>query len=101
MSEKQYNSDFCPPAVMPKVGSVCPKCGAGEIRQSQFFEGVYCSNCRWQWRKSKWADKKTSLDIPKEKTADFLLMEEIQGLRKHLDERLDNLGRYLKEKLEN
>jgi len=88
--KSQYNSSFCPPDTMPEIGSVCPKCGKGEIRQSKFFEGVYCSECRWGWRKSKWGDKKETK--PQIETLEIIeKLNKLHQEHKLMDEKLNKL----------
>ena len=99
MEGKKYNTTWIQQDEEMPNGQ-CPKCEGGQLYNSKYFEGVYCSECKWQFRRSKF--QKTG-DIVKErvnKTSDYLIMEEIQGLKKHLDERLDKLGEYLKANLE-
>ena len=39
------------------LGAECPKCHQGQIKQSNYYEGVYCPSCKWKWRLSKYAQE--------------------------------------------
>jgi len=82
--QKQYNSEFCPPAIMPRIGMVCPKCNIGIIRQSQFFEGVYCNNCKWQWRRSKFPPKTAKVPESEEKVSHIEIIGRLDKIEEHL-----------------
>ena len=56
MPEQQYNITWIQKGEAIPSG-VCPKCTNGELRASQYWEGVYCTVCKWKWRRSKFEPK--------------------------------------------
>lgn len=80
---------------IPKIGSQCSLCVKDFILDSK-WEGVYCPQCKTNWRESKWDKAKPET---KDKTGDILILEELQAFRKEVNERLDSLGEYLSKKL--
>jgi len=99
--EKSFNITWVQQGEKMPSG-VCPKCQIGELRPSQFFDGVYCSKCKWKWRVSQYPPKGT--ETPQKpslgaNTGGEILLDEIQELKKHFDIRMDGLAEYLKEHL--
>ena len=54
--QQQYNTTWIQKGETIPSG-VCPKCTHGELRSSQYWEGVYCSVCKWKFRVSKFEKK--------------------------------------------
>ena len=97
--EKQFNITWCQnQSEIPAVGTVCSKCGTGELRQSKYYDGVYCSNkaCGWSWRPSKFVKQQEKQPISQ--NGNQMLMEEILTLNTLMAEtnfRLDKLIAYV------
>jgi hypothetical protein len=65
--DKQFNITWCQSQnEIPKIGTTCSKCGTGELRQSKYYDGVYCSNkaCGWSWRPSKFVKQQENKPLP-------------------------------------
>ena len=95
MPEQKYNTTWVSQnEIMPS--GLCKKCKIGELKQSQFFDGMYCPNCKWQWRRSKFPPK--VMEVQKSGEKEFheepLLPE--QGWQIEIIGRLDKIEEHLK-----
>ena len=104
MPFKEYETKWVD--VLPQIGTQCSVCQKGFIEDNTFtskkgevFQSVKCKTCFTKWIKSHGFPDDQSGGIKKDNTAQILIMEEIQGLKKHIDERFDGLAKYLKENL--
>jgi hypothetical protein len=101
--DKQFNITWYKSAdEVPRIGGVCEKCQRGEIKNSKFFNGVYCSDCKWSWRPSKFTNNKPTESAKIERIgvdSSALIMEELASMRKHFDDRLDAMAEFFVTKI--
>jgi ribosomal protein L37AE/L43A len=89
--EKEFNITWCKSdSEYPKTNAVCPKCNTGTIYTSK-FGGVYCNQCKYKWKPSKFGVKK---EEPKNIGIELLMEEVVSGFKK-LNERVDRLVEYV------
>ena len=80
----------------PMPSGLCLKCGVGELKQSQFFDGMYCPNCKWQYRRSKFSPK--SADKPQDNTEELIFRQQMKEGLKIINENIQKVIEMLKEK---
>jgi len=93
---------------LPQIGAQCPACQKGFIEKNTFtskkgevYQSVKCETCFSKWIISHGFPEGQSGGAKiKDNTGQILLMEEIQGLKRHIDERFDKLAKYLQGELE-
>ena len=88
--EKEYNITWVKSDdEYPKIKEPCPKCQTGTIYSSK-WGGVYCSQCKYKWKPSKFGVKKEVTS-----NGNSIMYDEMVAGFKGLNERFDNLGEYL------